>query len=141
MIIGAGEACKTILGEMMGTDCPYYPVCIVDDSKEKNLPQPERRARIRSHQPDPRAVRPAAYRYDPAGGSLHRRGIPQTHPADLLLHRPTRIKTLPYLHTMIEDDALLSQVKEVRVEDLLGRDPIQFDNREIASFIEGGCVW
>lgn len=35
MIIGAGQACKSILTEMLGTDCPYYPVCIVDDSKQK----------------------------------------------------------------------------------------------------------
>ena len=41
------------------------------------------------------------------------------------------------MHTMLEDGALLNQVKEVRIEDLLGRDPIQFDNRDIASFIEG----
>ena len=136
MIIGAGEACKTILGEMMGTDCPYYPVCIVDDSKEK----------ISRSLNGVRVYGPTS-RIPELCDRLHIDTILLAVPSideesrkrilQICSSTGRRIKTLPYLHTMIEDDALLSQVKEVRVEDLLGRDPIQFDNREITSFIEG----
>ncbi len=50
-----------------------------------------------------------------------------------------RIKTIPYIsQLLLDDDApnILSQVKDIRIEDLLGRPPITFDKTKIRSFIE-----
>ena len=48
------------------------------------------------------------------------------------------IKVIPFLGNLLFDDAhttLLNQVRDIRVEDLLGREPIKFDNADIRSFI------
>ena len=50
------------------------------------------------------------------------------------------IKVIPFLGNLLFDDAhttLLNQVRDISVEDLLGRDPIKFDNADIKAFISG----
>lgn len=50
------------------------------------------------------------------------------------------VKVLPFIGSLIFDDnnpSLLTQVRDIRVEDLLGRDPIRFDNQDIKNFISG----
>ena len=51
-----------------------------------------------------------------------------------------RIKTVPYLSQLFQDDdstQILSQVKDIRIEDLLGRPPITFNKKKIRDFIYG----
>lgn len=51
-----------------------------------------------------------------------------------------RIKIVPYLGQLFYDENdphLLYQVKDIRIEDLLGRDPITFDKKDIQKFIKG----
>ena len=51
-----------------------------------------------------------------------------------------RIKMVPYLSQLFLDDEkpeLMSQVKDIRIEDLLGREPIRFDKTKIREFIGG----
>ncbi len=49
-----------------------------------------------------------------------------------------RIKTVPYLSQLFLDDEkpeIMSQVKDIKIEDLLGREPIRFDKTKIREFI------
>lgn len=49
-----------------------------------------------------------------------------------------KIKVIPYLSELLFDDKntqLISQAKEIKIEDLLGRKPIVFDKEEIKNFI------
>lgn len=49
-----------------------------------------------------------------------------------------KIKVVPYLSELFFDDnntTLLTQAKEIKIEDLLGRKPIEFDKEEIRNFI------
>ena len=51
-----------------------------------------------------------------------------------------RIKMVPYLSQLFLDDdspELMSQVKDIKIEDLLGREPIRFDRTKIREFISG----
>ncbi|MBQ3329603.1 MAG: polysaccharide biosynthesis protein [Ruminococcus sp.] len=51
-----------------------------------------------------------------------------------------RIKTVPYLSQLFEDDdshQILTQVKDIKIEDLLGRPPITFNKKKIRDFIYG----
>ncbi len=51
-----------------------------------------------------------------------------------------RIKMVPYLSQLLFDDShpqLLNQVKDIHIEDLLGREPITFDKEQTQSFVEG----
>jgi len=49
-------------------------------------------------------------------------------------------KTIPALADVIESAGLVSQIRNVAVEDLLGRNPIQLDQTEISDRIEGKVV-
>lgn len=51
-----------------------------------------------------------------------------------------KIKVIPYLSELLFDDknsTLITQAKEIKIEDLLGRKPIEFDKEEIREFISG----
>ncbi len=51
-----------------------------------------------------------------------------------------KIKVIPYLSELLFDEKntqLITQAKEIKIEDLLGRKPIDFNKEEIRSFIDG----
>ena len=54
------------------------------------------------------------------------------------------VKVLPFIGTLVDTSEVgdgstnfVSQIRDIKVEDLLGRPPIKFDNRDIREFIEG----
>ncbi len=51
-----------------------------------------------------------------------------------------RFKTLPSLSDLITGRATVSQIRDVDINDLLGRAPVQLDDAEIAKFIRGRAV-
>ena len=58
---------------------------------------------------------------------------------DICSHTRCKIKVIPYISELIFNDGeqLITQAKEIRIEDLLGRTPIEFDRRKISAFIKG----
>lgn len=48
---------------------------------------------------------------------------------------PAKIRTLPSVYEIINGDIRLEQIREVQVEDLLGRESIQIDMNEVASYL------
>lgn len=51
-----------------------------------------------------------------------------------------KIKVIPYISELLFDDKdkpLISQAKEIKIEDLLGRKPIEFNKEEIKSLVNG----
>src|SRR5207249_320450 len=51
-----------------------------------------------------------------------------------------RVKTLPGLSDLQPGRSALSQVRDVRIEDLLGRQPVELDLAEVAEFLRGQRV-
>ncbi len=51
-----------------------------------------------------------------------------------------KIKTLPSVDQMIDEDNLSSKIRNVQIEDLLARDTIELDNSGIGAFITGKVV-
>ena len=49
-------------------------------------------------------------------------------------------KLLPGIREVIEGDARLHQLREVRLEDLLGRNPIKLELPELSTDVEGQAV-
>ena len=50
------------------------------------------------------------------------------------------MKILPSIYQMVSGKISVSQMKDVAVEDLLGRDPIKVDMKEIFKQIEGKTI-
>jgi FlaA1/EpsC-like NDP-sugar epimerase len=51
-----------------------------------------------------------------------------------------RVKIIPGISDLIEGKISLSQIRDVQVEDLLGREPIQLENNEIKEYIKEKVV-
>ncbi len=51
-----------------------------------------------------------------------------------------RLRTLPGVYELIDGKVRVDQIRDVQVEDLLGREPVQLDLNEIAGFIEGKVI-
>ena len=52
----------------------------------------------------------------------------------------TRFKTLPALHDIITGEASIREFRDVHLEDLLGRDPVEIDLRAVRKSIDGRVV-
>lgn len=149
MIIGGGQATKMLLKEIRNAqNSPYSedkstavfdPVCIIDDD----------RAKIGTVIYDTQIVGTTAeiqkfideFRIQqivfciPSCLEDERKRI-----LDICTATELPIKVIPFLGNLLFDDAhttLLNQVRNISVEDLLGRDPIKFDNADISSFVKG----
>lgn len=51
-----------------------------------------------------------------------------------------KVRTLPTLSQLYSGEVTVSDIKDVEIEDLLGRDPIKLDNEKIKDFIQGKTV-
>ncbi len=51
-----------------------------------------------------------------------------------------KLKILPGIQDLIEDKNILQSLRDIEIEDILGRDPIELDNNNIASLIENNVI-
>ena len=59
---------------------------------------------------------------------------------DLCTKTRCDLRIMPGLFELMNKQALLGQLREVRIEDLLGRDPVELDATSVASYIKGKVV-
>ena len=146
LIVGAGQAAKMILREIRNSESDpnnpsrnILPVALVDDDRTKFNTKVMGVDVVGTTKDIPLICK--QYKI-----SLVIFAIPSCEEEDrrrimeLCSQSGCRIKTVPYLSQLfLDDDApqILSQVKDIRIEDLLGRNPITFDKRKIRDFIEG----
>jgi possible capsular polysaccharide biosynthesis protein len=140
MVIGAGSAGQMLIrdihrsGEVDGT-----VVCIIDDNKNKwgrlidNIPVVGGRESILE------AVEKFAvdkiFLAIPSATVSQRRDILQ-----ICNETTCELKNLPGMYQLVTGQVSASAMRKVSVEDLLGRDPIKVDLREVFSFINGKTV-
>ena len=143
LIVGAGKAAKMLLTEMntRTEQIPYYPVCLVDDDKMKQ------RTYLKDV-PIKGCIEdlPALCKNEnidvimlaiPSLRENERKRI-----LDICAETSCELKVIPYLTELIENNetSLLGQVKDIRMEELLGRDPVTFDSKELLHFVSGKVV-
>lgn len=153
MIIGAGEATRVLLDEIKRLQSPkendavgavdtvnMYPVCLIDDDRYKigklfhdvlvagGTSDIEKIARLERIEQIIFAI--------PSCPPKDRAVI-----LDLCGKTGLPVKILPFVGSLqdvseTEKSNYISQIRDIKVEDLLGREPIKFDNSEIRGFIE-----
>ena len=146
LIVGAGMAGKMILTEIQNSrydeNSPVrniLPVCFVDDDTTKL------RSKINGVEvvgTTPEILKICTdYKIDniivalPSCEEEDKRRI-----LDYCSATECKIKVIPYLSEILFDEKhtqLISQAKEIKIEDLLGRKPIEFNKDEIRAFISG----
>jgi FlaA1/EpsC-like NDP-sugar epimerase len=53
---------------------------------------------------------------------------------------PVRVRTIPGLYEILQEKVQISRIRDVQVEDLLGREPVNLNDDEIGSFLEDKSV-
>ncbi len=148
MIIGAGQACHMMLKEIKNAQRDpknpahkYEPVCLIDDDPDKQGTSIMGIPILGTTEDIPKYCRKEAIDLIilaiPSCSDEDRKRI-----IDIASKTSCKIKIIPYLSEMLKDDKngekpIMSQVKDIRIEDLLGREPVTFDNNDVRDFISG----
>ncbi len=140
LVVGAGDAGQMVLKELaQRADLGVDVVGMVDD--------------------DPMKVKKRIGSITVFGTTKDLRRLAETHCVDQVIiampsappHEIRRIvdicreaevepRILPGLFELIDGRVSVSQLREVSLEDLLGRDPVHLDSAAITSYLEGRCV-
>ena len=140
LIIGAGDTGESILREMLRRpDLAYHPVGLIDDDPAKQG--------LRLH-----GVRVLGTRKN------LRQLISKYQVAEVIICMPTvsrevirdiffqcreagvKCQTLPGIYQIVDGTARVEQIKEVGVEDILGREPVQVNLKKVAGYVIGKTV-
>lgn len=139
LIIGAGEAGNSIVNEIMkNPNSCYYPIGFVDDDKAK---QGLKIYGVRVY--GDRTVIPSILKQNHIDEIII--AIPSANSREIReivnIIRGTgwnkKIRILPSILDLVNGHIGLKDIKEIRIEDLLSREPISTDYRKIGLFING----
>ena len=141
LIVGAGDAGEQILRNILSSrESIYFPVGFIDDNsakqgvlihglkvlgKIKDIPEIVRDQNIEA----------MIIALPSAGAGVIKRAVDMGRRARL-----RKIKIVPPLSEIIDGKISLGNLKEIDVEDLLGRMPIQLDQKAIRNFIHKKSV-
>jgi FlaA1/EpsC-like NDP-sugar epimerase len=154
MIIGAGNATKLLLSEIRystndaekgletSAAADIYPVCLIDDDRYK-IGKPFEGVLVAGGTSDI----PKIAKLENIEQILF--SIPSCPPKDrqtildLCSKTGLPVKVLPFIGSLLDSSNVgngttnfATQIRDIKVEDLLGRDPIKFDNKDIRAYIE-----
>jgi FlaA1/EpsC-like NDP-sugar epimerase len=59
---------------------------------------------------------------------------------DVCKSASVKVKTIPPLSDLLDEKVIVNRIRDVEVEDLLGRSPIELDRQSIEVFLAGKCV-
>lgn len=142
LIIGAGDAGEQIVRNIVRQKISQYlPIGFVDDDKSKQG--------INIH-----GVKVLGKRGDiptiinrnnidevlVAIPSVHSREIKKIVELVRDSDSGVNIKILPSIHDLMNGKVTLADIKEIKLEDLLGRDPVHINTRAIKKCLQGKCV-
>lgn len=139
MIVGAGAAGSQIITELKMTQKERVPICAVDDNpythhyKNNGVPVLGDRHDI------PRLVRD--YRIDEIIVAIPSASRETVRSILAICHEtPCKVSTLPFFTQLQSGQPLLSDVREIKIEDLLGREPVELNLEQISDYLFGKVV-
>ena len=140
MMIGAGNAAQAILRDMSRSiEVSDKVVCIIDDNPNKwhrymdGIPivggRDDILANVEKYKID------VIYLAIPSATAQQKRDI-----LAICNETDCKLKQLPGLYQFVTGEVSVSAMKEVSVEDLLGREPVKTDLQEVFDYIHGKTV-
>ena len=140
IVVGAGDAGRTVVAEMQRSRMlNYTPIGFIDDDATmKNMrilgvrvlgTTAELPRLVREYSPDEVLIAIPS-----ASGEVRARVVEAAQAS----HVP--VKTLPGLYELITGDVQLAQIRPVQVEDVLGREQVEVDLKQVGSYLEGHTV-
>ncbi|MGF7184775.1 FlaA1/EpsC-like NDP-sugar epimerase [Desulfitispora alkaliphila] len=140
LIVGAGAAGGLVAKEILNNqESDIYPVGFVDDDQTKQHLEIygfpvlgdsfDIHRIVKKHQVDEIIIAiPSASREE------------QRRVFDICKEVGVKLRTLPPVYDLIAGKVKVNKLRDVSVEDLLGREPVQVDLNEIAQYIKGETV-
>ena len=140
MIIGAGSAGTMIINEMLARrNLKLNPILLIDDADFK---QGKRISGVRVEGKRKDIIRLAEEREIdtiiiaiPSIDNENKREI-----LDICKKANCKIKIIPGIYEIISGEATVSKIKDVELEDLLGREPVVLDNKGISDYLNNKVV-
>ena len=140
MLIGGGDAGQMLLRDIrMSSYLQGRVACIIDDNPAKwgryleGVPiiggRDEILAGVKKYRID------KIYLAIPSASVQERRDI-----LNICKETNCELKNLPGMYQLVKGDVKVSHMRDVSIEDLLGRDPIRTDLEEVFDFIKGKTV-
>lgn len=140
MVIGAGEAGRALIVELMSSEHLSNKVCcIIDDNENKKgryidgVPIVGNRAHI-MESVEKYAINQIIFAI-PTASATQKRDI-----LNICKETGCELKILPGIYQMIKGEVSVSSLKNVSVEDLLGREQIKVNLDEIMGYVSGKVV-
>jgi len=141
LIVGAGDAGEQILRSILSSkESPYFPVGFIDDSEVKqgvlihglkvlgkiqDIPQIAKENQVKE----------LIIALPSAGAGAIRLAVQKGREAGL-----KKIKIVPPISEVMDGKVSLRNIREIEVEDLLGREPVALDTKSIENFIQNKVV-
>ncbi|NCC95171.1 MAG: hypothetical protein EOM10_18220, partial [Opitutae bacterium] len=139
MIIGAGAAGNQLIRELQHNRQGRTPVVIIDDNRQKHT----YRVLGVPVYGDRHAIPAAAEKYQVQEIILAIPSAPRQEIREIVeiaSRTGCELKIIPALYELIDGQVSLKDIKEVEIEDLLGRDEIVLDTAAIAGYLRGETV-
>ena len=140
MIIGAGSAGRTIIREIFTAEELNKRVCcVIDDNGNKKgryiegIPVVGNRFDIMASV-EKYGIEEIIFAI-PTATAIQKRDI-----LNICKETGCRLQSTPGIYQLIDGEVSISQLKEVSVEELLGREPIRVDLKEIMDYVSGKTV-
>jgi len=139
LVVGAGEAGQLLVGQMLRSGGGYVPVGVVDDDPLKWGTLIHGVEVVGA--PDDIGVIALALHADeivvgiPSADADQLRGIVERCESVHL-----KVKIMPGLDEVLGEQAWLNQIREIQLEDLLGRDPVHLELPELGQAVSGAAV-
>src|SRR3989442_782478 len=141
IVVGAGDAAQLMVKEMQkNAALGYTPIGVIDDDPgKKNLrmqgvrvPGTIRQLRhsLRDNKPDEVLIAIPS-----ASGQVRQRVV------EVAREEGVPVKTLPGIYELISGDvSVAGQIRQVKVEDVVGREPVEVDLPSVASYLADETV-
>ncbi|SMP57023.1 nucleoside-diphosphate sugar epimerase/dehydratase [Anoxynatronum buryatiense] len=140
LIVGAGEAGAMVVKELKAHGYQHgRPVGIVDDDKSKIGRKLAGVTVLGSREKLPELIK--SKRVDEvilAMPSVQRQVMREV--IDVAAGAGVRLKTVPGVYELIDGQVSIKEIRDVDIEDLLGREPVDLDLEAIAGFLKGKKV-
>ena len=140
MLIGAGNAGQNLIHDIMRSkELDEKVCCVIDDDPNKwgryidGIPIVGGRDTIIKNAEKFRIDK--IYLAIPSASAQQKRDI-----LDICKETNCELKNLPGMYQLVSGEITVSKMKKVSVEDLLGREPIKADMKEVFEFINGKRV-
>ncbi len=140
MIIGAGDAGAMLVKDLLNSNkTTMVPVCFIDENKNKhgrslyNVPIVGGSADL--------ITKAAEYNVDtiifaiPTASAADRKNY-----LNLAKETGCKLRTIPGIFQLVNGEVSISQVRDVELTDLLGREPITIDNESVFNMIKGKTI-